>query len=46
MMLTQYYNQKAAAKKVEGTTAPSFDYENHKGGKTKLEDLRGKSGIS
>ena len=42
MMLTQYYNQKAAAKKVEGTTAPSFDYENHKGGKTKLEDLRGK----
>ena len=42
MMLAQYYNQKAAAKKVEGTTAPSFDYENHKGGKTKLEDLRGK----
>lgn len=42
MMLTQYYNQKAAAKKVEGSLAPSFDYENHKGGKTKLEDLRGK----
>jgi thiol-disulfide isomerase/thioredoxin len=42
MMLTQFYNQKAAAKKVEGTLAPSFDYENHKGGKTKLEDLRGK----
>ena len=42
MMLMQYYNQKAAAKKVEGTAAPSFDYENHKGGKTKLEDLRGK----
>lgn len=42
MMLMQYYNQKAAAKKVEGTSAPSFDYENHKGGKTKLEDLRGK----
>ena len=42
MMLSQYYNQKAAAKKVEGTLAPSFDYENHKGGKTKLEDLRGK----
>ena len=38
MMLTQYYNQKAAAKKVEGTLAPSFDYENHKGGKTKIED--------
>jgi len=42
MMLTQLYNQKAAAKKVEGTLAPTFDYENHKGGKTKLEDLRGK----
>ena len=42
MMLTQFYNQKTAAKKVEGTLAPSFDYENHKGGKTKLEDLRGK----
>lgn len=42
MMLTQYYNQKAAAKKIEGTLSASFDYENHKGGKTKLEDLRGK----
>ena len=42
MMLTQFFNQKAAAKKIEGTVSPSFDYENHKGGKTKLEDLRGK----
>lgn len=42
MMLTQFYNQKAAAKKIEGTLSASFDYENHKGGKTKLEDLRGK----
>lgn len=42
MMLTQFYNQKAAAKKIEGTASVSFDYENHKGGKTKLEDLRGK----
>lgn len=42
MMLTQYYNQKLAAKKIEGTVSPSFDYENFKGGKTKLEDLRGK----
>jgi thiol-disulfide isomerase/thioredoxin len=28
--------------KINGTVSPSFDYENHKGGKTKLEDLRGK----
>jgi thiol-disulfide isomerase/thioredoxin len=42
IMLSQYYNQKAAAKKAEGTLSPGFDYENHKGGKTKLEDLRGK----
>lgn len=42
MMLMQYFNQKASAKKLENAVAPSFDYENHKGGKTKLEDLRGK----
>jgi thiol-disulfide isomerase/thioredoxin len=42
MFLIQYYQQKAAAKKMEGIVSPSFDYENHKGGKTKLEDLRGK----
>ena len=41
-MLLEYYNQKLAAKKLEGIASPSFDYENHKGGKTKLEDLRGK----
>ena len=41
-MLLEYYNQKLAAKKIEGIASPSFDYENHKGGKTKLEDLRGK----
>lgn len=40
--LLEYYNQKVAAKKMEGIVSPSFDYENHKGGKTKLEDLRGK----
>ncbi|MCD8529622.1 MAG: TlpA family protein disulfide reductase [Flavobacterium sp.] len=40
--LLDYYNQKVAAKKMEGIASPSFDYENHKGGKTKLEDLRGK----
>jgi thiol-disulfide isomerase/thioredoxin len=41
-MLLQYFNQKSSAKKLENSVAPAFDYENHKGGKTKLEDLRGK----
>jgi len=27
---------------MKGKPSPTFDYENHKGGKTKLEDLRGK----
>jgi len=42
MFLTQYYQQKVQSKKMEGNPSPTFDYENHKGGKTKLEDLRGK----
>ena len=42
MMLMQYFNQKAQAKKIEGIASPSFDYENHKGGKSKLEDFKGK----
>ena len=41
-MLQQYFNQKAQAKKIEGIASPSFDYENHKGGKSKLEDFKGK----
>jgi len=40
--LQQYYNQIAANKKLNNTPSALFDYENHKGGKTKLEDLRGK----
>lgn len=40
--LLNFFQQKAAVKKMEGLVSPSFDYENHKGGKTKLEDLRGK----
>ena len=31
-----------AKNKLNNTVAPSFDYENHKGGKTKLEDFKGK----
>jgi thiol-disulfide isomerase/thioredoxin len=34
--------QKQAAQKMEGNASPLFDYENHKGGKTKLADLKGK----
>ena len=41
-MLNQFYNQKSQAKKLEGIVSPSFEYENHKGGKSKLEDFKGK----
>jgi len=40
--LKQYYNQKLVANKMNNTPSLTFDYENHKGGKTKLEDLLGK----
>jgi len=42
MGLKQYYNQKKVANKLDNTASATFDYENHKGGKTKLEDFRGK----
>lgn len=41
-ILNQFYNQKSQAKKLEGIASPSFEYENHKGGKSKLEDFKGK----
>lgn len=34
--------QKEAAQKMVGSASPLFEYENHKGGKTKLADLKGK----
>ncbi|MCF6129370.1 TlpA family protein disulfide reductase [Flavobacterium sp. AS60] len=40
--LRQYYNQKLAGKKMNNSKAPNFDYENHAGGKTTLESLKGK----
>ena len=40
--LKQYYNQKLAGKKMNNLKAPNFDYENHAGGKTTLESLKGK----
>ena len=41
-MLQQFYAQKALAKKLEGIASPTFNFENHKGGMTKLEDFKGK----
>ena len=42
MGLEQYYKQISASKKLNKSVAPNFDYENHKGGKTSLESLKGK----
>ena len=36
------YEAAQAKSKVVGMVSPQFDYENHKGGKTKLSDLKGK----
>lgn len=44
--IVQYYKKNhdalVAKNKMNNTVSPSFDYENHKGGKTKLEDFKGK----
>jgi thiol-disulfide isomerase/thioredoxin len=40
--LTQYYNQGLENNKMNNSPSPSFDYDNYKGGKTKLEDFKGK----
>jgi thiol-disulfide isomerase/thioredoxin len=42
IMYTQFFNQKKAAAKLIGTASPTFNYENHKGGTTSLESLKGK----
>ncbi|MCO6161944.1 TlpA disulfide reductase family protein [Flavobacterium sp. NRK F7] len=42
MMLNQFYTQKKMAEKMNGVDSPSFNFENHKGGMTKLEDFKGK----
>ena len=36
------YEKAAAMKMLNGKVSPDFDYENYKGGKTKLSDLKGK----
>lgn len=40
--LRQYYQEELAMQKMNNAPSPGFSYENHKGGMTKLEDLRGK----
>lgn len=40
--LEKYVSQSFGLKKLNGTDSPSFNYENHKGGTTKLEDFKGK----
>jgi thiol-disulfide isomerase/thioredoxin len=40
--LNQFYQESLKTKKLNGLVSPSFDYDNYKGGKTKLEDFRGK----
>lgn len=42
MGLKRYYQEELAMQKLNNAPSPTFNYENHKGGKTKLEDLRGK----
>jgi len=40
--LTKYYKQGIENNKLNGSVSPSFDFLNHKGGNTKLEDFKGK----
>jgi len=40
--LDAMFAQKAAQAKMTGSLSPDFEYENHKGGKTKLSSLKGK----
>ncbi|WP_293896473.1 TlpA disulfide reductase family protein [Flavobacterium sp.] len=40
--LQQYYSMSQAKKKLNNIAAPNFDFENHAGGKTTLESLKGK----
>ncbi len=42
MELGEYYKQNLEKKKLNNTVSAPFDYENYKGGTTKLADLKGK----
>ncbi|HEY0091459.1 MAG TPA: TlpA disulfide reductase family protein [Flavobacterium sp.] len=41
-MQAELMKKQAASDKLTGSVSPTFVYENHKGGKTSLEELRGK----
>jgi thiol-disulfide isomerase/thioredoxin len=40
--MTKYHAQIVEGNKMNGSPSPTFDYDNYKGGKTKLEDFKGK----
>lgn len=40
--LEKFVSKSLGLKKLNGTDSPTFNYENHKGGTTKLEDFKGK----
>ncbi|MFK7000791.1 TlpA disulfide reductase family protein [Flavobacterium oreochromis] len=40
--MLEYIKESLKLKKLNGTISPTFNYENHKGGTTKLENFRGK----
>lgn len=40
--LTKYYEEGLKTRKLNGSLSPSFEYDNYNGGKTKLEEFRGK----
>lgn len=40
--LQAYFTESLKVRKLNGQKSPTFDFENHKGGKTKLDDFKGK----
>lgn len=42
MGLQAYFTESLKVRKLNGQKSPTFDFENHKGGKTKLDDFKGK----
>jgi hypothetical protein len=40
--ILQAYESVSRANKLKGTPSPEFNFENHKGGTTKLSDIKGK----
>ena len=40
--LQAYYNESLKVRKLNGQKSPTFNYENHKGGTTSLDDFKGK----